>query len=184
MDNGASSYRRFLAGEEKALADIIREYRDGLVYFICGYTGDIVSAEDIAEDVFVKLLVKRPHFSEKSSFKTWLYAIGANEAKSFLRKKGSAPLPLDEGAQFADEYGDPENAYFRDERSKLLHRCLMKLSPAFRQALWLSYFENLRVKDIAKVMQKNAHSVETLLYRAKIALKNAMEKEGYSNEDL
>ena len=70
MDNGASSYRRFLAGDDEGLADIIRTYRDGLIFYLNGFVNDIHTAEDLAEDVLVKLAVKKPAFREKSSFKT------------------------------------------------------------------------------------------------------------------
>jgi len=184
MDNGASSYRRFLAGDNSGFSEIIRRYRDGLVYFICGYTLDLNAAEDIAEDVFVKLLVKKPRFSEKSSFKTWLYAIGANEAKSYLRKNKNAPLSLNESVLFESEYENPETAYFNDEKARLLHSRLLKLSPVYRRALWLYYFEGFGVSDIAAVMKKSVHSVETLLYRARNALRETMLKEGFTYEDL
>ena len=82
MDNGACSYRRYLAGDDNGLADIIREYRDGLIFFLNGFVNDPDTAEDLAEDVFFRLAVKKPRFREKSSFKTWLYAIGRNDSNT------------------------------------------------------------------------------------------------------
>ncbi|MCH5197653.1 MAG: sigma-70 family RNA polymerase sigma factor [Oscillospiraceae bacterium] len=184
MDNGASSYRRFLAGDDEGIAELVRLYRDGLVYFICGFTGDIVIAEDIAEDVFVRLATKKPRFNERSSFKTWLYAIGGNEARSYLRKIKNAPLSLDESAQYASEYENPERAYFNDEKTRLLHSCMLNLKPEYRQALWLCYFDGFRAAEAAVIMKKSAHGMETLLYRARNALKNEMLKEGFTYEDL
>lgn len=70
MDNGASSYRRFLEGDKDALTEIIREYRDGIVLYVNNFVDNICAAEEIAEDVFVKLYVNKPKFSGKSSFKT------------------------------------------------------------------------------------------------------------------
>lgn len=80
MDNGVGSYRRFLDGDEEGLAEIIRDHKDGLILFINGIVHNIHTAEELTEEVFVKLVVKRPRFFGKSSFKTWLYAIARNVA--------------------------------------------------------------------------------------------------------
>ena len=85
MDNGASSYRRFLDGDENGLVEIIRDYKDGLIFYLNGFTQNIYVAEELAEETFVKLVVKKPRFSNKSIFKTWLYAIGRNVAIDYLR---------------------------------------------------------------------------------------------------
>lgn len=52
MDYGASSYRRFLAGDDSGLAEVIRLYKDGLMFYINGYVHDISMAQDLTEDVF------------------------------------------------------------------------------------------------------------------------------------
>ena len=74
MDNGASSYRRFLDGDDSGLCEIIRDYKDGLILFLYSVTHNPTLAEELCEDTFVRIAVKKPRFSEKSSFKTWLYA--------------------------------------------------------------------------------------------------------------
>ena len=87
MDNGASSYRRFLEGDTNAIIDIISDYREGLVLFINSFIDDFCTAEELAEDVFVKLCVDKPDFSGKCSFKTWLFTIGKNAALNLIKKK-------------------------------------------------------------------------------------------------
>ena len=86
MDNDASSYRRFLDGEDDGFVEIVRDYKDGLILFLDSFVRNLSIAEDLAEDAFVKLGIKKPHFSIKSSFKTWLYAIGRNVAVDYNRK--------------------------------------------------------------------------------------------------
>ena len=58
MDNGASSYRRFLDGDETALTEIVSQYRPGLQNYIYSVVNDYAAAEDLTEDTFVKLLLK------------------------------------------------------------------------------------------------------------------------------
>ncbi len=86
MDNGASSYRRFLDGDDDSFVEIIKTYKDGLMLYLNTYVKSIHTAEDLMEDTFVRIVTKKPRFSGKSSFKTWLYAIGRNIAVDYLRK--------------------------------------------------------------------------------------------------
>lgn len=56
MDNGASSYRRFLEGDDSGIVEIIRDYKDGLILFLNRYVNNIHTAEELAEDTFLELL--------------------------------------------------------------------------------------------------------------------------------
>ncbi|MGN0616677.1 RNA polymerase sigma factor [Ruminococcus flavefaciens] len=73
MDNGASSYLRFLKGDKDSFVDIVKAYNDGLILFINAIIKDIQIAEEAAEDIFLKLYVKKPMYKSEYSFKTWLY---------------------------------------------------------------------------------------------------------------
>ena len=86
MDNGASSYRRFLDGDDKGIAEIVGDYKDGLILYLNCYVNNIFIAEELTEDTFFRLITKRPRYSGKSTFKSWLYAIGRNVAVDFIKK--------------------------------------------------------------------------------------------------
>lgn len=184
MDNGAGSYRRFLAGDDNGFVEIVRDYKDGLILFLTGFVGNISVAEELAEDTFVKLGVKKPRFSGKSSFRTWLYAIGRNAAVDHLRKNSkNAPVSVDECAELADTE-EIEASYIREERRILVHRAMNKLKPEYRQVLWLIYFEGFSCKEAAGIMKKSVHNIENLTYRAKKSLRAELIKEGFDDENL
>ena len=61
MDAGAESYRRFLEGEEDAMLEIVREYNDGLVLYLNSFVNNISVADELAEDTFVRLGLKKPN---------------------------------------------------------------------------------------------------------------------------
>lgn len=185
MDNGHKSYRRFLDGDDNALGELIEEYRDGLILFLCGYVSDVSTAEGLAEDAFVKLAVKRPRNNGKSSFKTWLYTIGRNIAIDHLRKlKREKLLPLETASKLESELESLENACIRSERKRIVHRTIEKLEPRYRQVLWLRYFEDMTSREAAKVMGISTHAAEALASRARNALKTLLEKEGLNHEEL
>ena len=87
MDNGASSYRRFLDGDDKGIAEIVGDYKDGLILYLNGYVNNILIAENLTEDTFFRLITRKPRYSGKSTFKSWLYAIGRNVAVDFIACK-------------------------------------------------------------------------------------------------
>lgn len=185
MDNGAVGYRRFLDGDDNGFVEIIKDYKDGLQIYLCSVTGNVFVAEELTEETFVKIMVKKPRFSGKSSFKTWLYTIGRNTAIDFLRKNSrNVEVSVEELLELRSEERLLEEAYIKDEEKRELHKALKKLPLIYRQALWLTYFEELSNKETASIMKKSVHNIETILYRARKALKEELEKEGFVYEGL
>ena len=185
MNNGASSYRRFLDGDVNGLAEMVRDYKDGLIFFLAGFVGDIYTAEDLMEDTFVKIMTKKPRYTAKASFKTWLYTIARNVAIDYVKKNSkSITVSIDDCKELTKDEASLEKAYIREEQKIAVHRALRKLKSEYRQILWLIYFEELSNKEAASVMKKSAHNIETLVYRARRSLKSELEKEGFMYEDL
>lgn len=185
MDNGASSYRRYLDGDDTGIVEIIKEYKDGLTLYINGYVNNIFIAEDLMEETFFKLATKRPRFSGKSSFKTWLYAIARNITLDYLRHNSKFTSgSIDEYSNYLAEETNVEREYLIKEQKIILHRTMRKLKPEYFQILYLIYFENFSNTDAAVIMKKNKRQIENLVYRAKNTLKTELEKEGFEYEEL
>ena len=185
MDNGASSYRRFLDGDDKGLAEIVRDYKDGLILYLNGFVNNISVAEELMEETFFKIITKKPRFVAKHSFKTWLYSIGRNVAVDYLRHNSKqADVSVDDIEDYLKDEYDLEKMYIIEERKIAVHKALRKLHPEYRQVLWLLYFENFSNTDAATIMKKNARQMKNLVYRAKNALKSELDKEGFIYEEL
>ena len=185
MDIGASSYLRYLNGDDTGLTEIICEYKDGLTLYINGYVNNIITAEDLMEDTFFKLATKKPRFSGRSSFKTWLFAIARNIAVDYLRKNGNfSNASIDELKNSIAEESSVESEYLIKEQKILLHRTMRKLKSEYFQVLYLVYFEGFTNEEIAKIMKKSKRQIENLIYRAKGTLKSELEKEGFEYEKL
>ena len=183
MDNGASSYRRFLAGDDEGLHEIICTYRAGLILYLNSFVQNIHTAEDLAEDTFAELAIHCPKFAEKSAFKTWLYAIGHNITVKYLRKHAKLTIvPLESQEYLADEE-DLESNYIRSEEKRMIHKALHSLKPEYRDVLYLSYFEGFSNAETALVMKKTKRQIEVLLYNAKKALKTELERGGFDYEE-
>lgn len=75
-----------------------------------------------------------------------------------------------------------EQSYIKDEQKIIVHRALGQLKPEYRQIIWLVYFEDFTNGQAAKIIGKTKHQTETLVYRAKQALKRELRKENFSYE--
>ena len=185
MDNGASSYRRYLDGDDSAIAEIVAAYKDGLILYLNGYVENIHTAEELTEDTFFRLVAKKPWFSGRCSFKTWLYTIGRNVAMDHLRRRRREnEIPLEDLENILSEEADLERSYLRDEQQQLLHRVMGTLNPDYRQALHLVYFEGFSNREAAVILRKGERQIRNLLYRARQSLKTELEKEGFTYEEL
>ena len=182
MDNGASSYLRFLNGDNDSFVELVKEYGDGLILFLNSIIRDIHIAEEAANDTLMKLYIKKPQFKSEYSFKTWLYNIGRNVALNYLKKlKRHKYTPLEDFSYFSDNI-DLESEYIQDEENLLIHQCIKALNKDYAQVLFLIYFENLSHTEAAKVMKKSVRSTESVLYRAKKSLRSQLEMEGIDYE--
>ena len=184
MSDGSGSYSRFLSGDRDAIDDVIKDYKDGLIYYIYSIIGDMELSEEAAIDVFIKLYVDKPVFKGGSAFKTWLYTIGRNKAYDILRKRSkSSDLSLDDAYSLSSEENIEQN-YIQQEEDSMLRRTVSRLKPEYCQILCLIYFENFDNSEAAKIMKKSSKQIRDLLYRAKNALKRELEKEGAEYDGL
>lgn len=183
MSVNENIYQKYLDGDQDALYDLVENYKNGLVLYLSSIVNDFHTAEDLMVDTFTKLIIKKPRYLGKSGFKTWLYAIGRNLAIDYLKKQKHA-VPLDEIENYvSDSDGVLEQALL-DERKREVHRAMGKLKSEHRQALILVFFENIEITDAAKIMKKSRHQFDSLLYRAKEALRRELEKGGFNYDEF
>ena len=179
MDNGASSYRRFLDGDEIAFNDIMKELFRGLVFFIDRFVHDTHAAEDIAIDTFSDLIVHRHRYNFKVTLKTYLYMVGRSRALDYLKhRKVIEFVELSEAQSLTDEGKTLEETVLADERKRVVNAAIAKLPEDMRVAVHLVYFEEMTYEEAAKVMKKNRKQVDNLLYRAKKELRIILGEDG------
>ena len=179
MDNGASSYRRFLDGDESAFDEIMRELFDNLVFFIDRYVHDVHAAEDIAIDAFSDLVVNKHRYNFKVTLKTYLFMLGRSRALNYIKhRKVIDFVELTEAEKASSEQETLEEIVLADERKRVVNNALNSLPDDMRVVIHLIYFEDLSYDEAAKVMKKNRKQVDNLLYRAKKELRIILGKDG------
>ena len=180
MDNGASSYRRFLNGDKNAFDEILNLYRESLIFFIHRFVHNLDTAEDLAADSFAELLVNPKRFNFSCSLKTYLFTIGRSRAIDYLRSAAHRKnVPLDDTAAQKADLESLEETVIKSDRKRRLNKAIEGLKEDYRTAIHLVYFEELSYEEAGRVMKKSKKQVENLLYRAKKALRTELEKEGF-----
>ena len=172
--NSIQYYQQFINGDDNALTQIVCTFKDGLILYLNSYVGDILIAEELTEETFVKLVLKKPKFSGHASFKTWLYTIGRNVALDYLRSNRKREISIEACSEVSDDEKGLEAGYIREEDRIAVHRAMRKLKREYQQVLWLIYFENFSNKEAARILGKTTHNVETMVCRARQALKSKL----------
>ena len=179
MDNGASSYRRFLNGDQSAFDEIMQELFYGLVFFINRYVQDIHTAEDLAIDTFSDLIVHRHRYNFKVTLKTYLFMVGRSRALDYIKhRKVLNFVELSEAENQASDEQSLEEMMLADERKRVVNAAIAQLPEDMRVVIHLIYFENMTYDEAAKVMKKNKKQVDNLLYRAKKELRIILGEDG------
>ncbi len=178
MDNGASSYRRFLDGDETAFDEIMKELFDSLVFFIDRYVHDTHAAEDIAIDAFSDLLVHKSRYNFKVTLKTYLFMIGRSRALNYLKHRKLFTMVELSDKLVSDDEIALEAAILNDERKRRINTALNQLPAEMRVAVHLVYFEDMTYDGAARVMKKSRKQIDNLLYRAKGELRIILGKDG------
>lgn len=175
-------YKRFLEGNEESFEALVLKYKNNLIYFIHRYVRDLNQAEDLAQDVFVEILVHKERYHMQTNFKTYLFTIGRNKAVDYIRKNRHQIL-VEEIPESIEEENVLEAYILKEEEKQVLWDSIKKLKKEYQAALFIIDFEKMSYEEAAKVLHKNMPQMKILIYRARKSLKKVLEKGGYRYED-
>ena len=179
---GASSYRRFQQDKEAILDQLLITYSDALVRYAYSMVHQSAAAEDIAAESIAIMLTKKRHFRDEGHIRAYLYKTAHHKSVDYLRQHRNQ-VPLSDVENVLGS-GDPELDAIKKERNCAVYRCMQALPGQYRQVLQLAYFDGFAVRDICAITAKSAKQVYNLLSRARASLKELLEKEGISYEDI
>lgn len=176
-------YQRYLKDkDERDLCTLLERHREGLMLFLFGYVHNEEDAEELMMDSFAVVASGTARFSGKSSFKTWLFGIGRNQAKMLLRKRKGLFVSLDDVGEIEEIADADELEILHEEDKKNLYEAMESIPYEYRQVLFLLYFEEMSRDEICEVMKKNKKQVYNLAERGKNALREELQRRGYQYE--
>jgi RNA polymerase sigma-70 factor (ECF subfamily) len=163
-------------GDERAFEQLVKKYEQAVFNTIYRYTGVCDDIEDLAQEIFVKVWKNAKKFKGKSKFSTWLYRIVVNHSLDYRAKHRQDPLSLD---QITATGKIPESLRVSTDHNQnrnvaLVRKALYELPKRQRIALILSQYEGLSYKEIADTMKISVSSVESLIFRARRALRTKL----------
>lgn len=173
-------YKEFLLGNKTSFEEIVIRHKDSIIYFIQRYVKSIDIAEDLAQDVFVYILINKRSYKFEYSLKTYLYTIAKSKAINYIKREKRI-VRLDE-MKFED-LEELEEKVFRNEKTENLKKSIKKLKIEYQNAIYLADIENLNYKEIGHILKKTESSVKVLIHRARKTLEKIIKEEAYKYEN-
>lgn len=173
--------RLVLNGRVEAYSILVGRYKN-LIYDLCyKYTYDYTEAQDLSQEIFLKVYRKLDTFRNSSSFSTWLYRIGVNTCIDWTRKnkKHSESMSIDEEdyiERIPSQCPVPEDIVVDGERREIVRNAIQGLPEKYRTVVILYNFKGFSCSEISNILEVPLKTVETRLYRAKKLLKERLLK--------
>jgi RNA polymerase sigma-70 factor, ECF subfamily len=160
--------RAVLSGDTSAYDALVERYQRPIFNLMVRMTGSSEDALDLAQDTFVRAYEKLHQFRQDQRFFPWLYTIGTNHARNFLRQVRNLPGALDD---VASTEADPESLSDPEERlhwqldGQRLRHALEALPADYREALILHYHEELSMSEVAQALQLSVSGAKMRVHR-------------------
>jgi len=175
------------AGDELSFELLLRKYRTPLVNFLYRMVRDTAAAEDLAQEVFLRVYRARKDYAPTAKFTTWMFRIATNLALNSVRDNRyrqmeisvDQPSETAEGEQPALEVPDRkpgvEQQLIARDRAALIWRAIHALPEKQRAAVLLHKYHGLDYDEIARILQCSESALKSLLFRAYETLRVALE---------
>ena len=179
----------FLGGSEPAFEQLVRRYENPLLGFLFRYLRDMQEAEEVFQEAFIRVYTKAGRFDASRKFKTWLYTIALNLARTSLKRRRTSPLLAREeqtgGEQDkivlegeAPQQYSPESSQQRREIGELVKEAVTSLPMRQQEVFVLFQYQDLSYAEIASVLGRPLGTVKSQMHYAVLALREKL-KEAY-----
>src|ERR671919_594633 len=169
---------RHLEGDPQAFGTLVDRYQTRLLNFINRTIGDRERAEDLVQEVFIRVFRHLHRFDQTKKFSTWIYTIASNLAKNELRNRSRNPLVLfqairrpwqeeDRPLQFEDSTSRPDDMYRKRHLRELVESSVAQLPEHHRQVFVLRELEGKSYEEIAEITGCKLGTVKSRLNRAR-----------------
>ena len=188
-DPDAALIEALQRGDESAFGTLVDRHRERVFRLACRYLGDETAAEDLSQEVFLRVYRKRHSWRPEAKFSTWLYRVTANACLNELRARKArravettAPAgPDGQPSPEATGHGapdikavDPGDALLRRELAETVRAAVGELPEDQRMAVLLSKYDGLSYRELADAMDRSVPAVKSLLVRARENLRKSL----------
>jgi RNA polymerase sigma-70 factor, ECF subfamily len=152
-------------GDLGSLGMLFERHHVALFDFLSRMTGDRTAAEDLTQEVFVRMLKYRRTFRNEGRFETWMFHIARHARADYFRRRAAVELN-DEGIDAATDAPGPAHLVERDEQTALLRRALLQLREDRRELIILARYRGMKHEAIAELLGVDAGTVKVRIHRA------------------
>jgi RNA polymerase sigma-70 factor (ECF subfamily) len=173
IDDDAQLMLAFKGGNREAFETLFERYTPRLLNFLTRMVRDRARAEELTQDVFVRVYSAAPRYEARAKFSTWVFGIAHNLALNDLDRayrKRERPLTPDDQLEAPDPESDPDEQIAARQLGETLELALAKLPERQRSALLLRSVQGLAYGEIAEVVGASVSGVKSLLHRARESL--------------
>jgi RNA polymerase sigma-70 factor, ECF subfamily len=186
-DSDAEIMLRVKAGDQSAFDYLVQKYRRPIVSFMYRMARNTAAAEDLAQEVFLRVYRSRAGYEASAKFTTWLYRIATNLAVNHARdtrhERPEVTVSLDEPdeesgttLELPDSALTAEQAIVRRERMMAIRRKVESLPEQQRLAVIMHKYQQMDYKQIAEVLKKSESATKSLLFRAYETLREQLKE--------
>jgi len=192
VNDDETAMRLLQQGSEDAFEQIVRRWEKPMLNFFYRSVGDVDAAEDLRQDLFVRLYTYRASYRGDGTFRAWLYQMAGNLVRTHLRRVKTF-VPLDREAtddedivaETAADGGPPAGQVVqRHESERLVREMLATLSPEDREALILRFYEELPYGEICQTLGIAESGAKSRVYRAIERMRCLAAERGLTAGDL
>lgn len=174
-----------LQGDLEKFSLLVERYQQMVFRTCMGFLHNKDDADDLTQEIFIRVYQSLPGFRNKSSFSTWLYRISINASLNTVRKSSGNPFIqsinriFGSGENIHSEFDipameNPESIIIKNEHRIWVQKALDTLPENQRTAIILSKYDDLSQKEIAEIMNTTEGAVEALIQRAKSNLRKKL----------
>jgi RNA polymerase sigma factor, sigma-70 family len=172
--------RNFINGDKNEFRCIYDMYKDRIYRTALLILNNSTQAEDVVQEVFIKIINSIHTLKSAESFEAWVYKITVNSCRSYFKKFYSIVDFFDFTSNFnhekIDDSYDPEEYISTIESSNIILSEINNLSPKLKVPIILFYYNDLSIKEISKILDISEGTAKSRLHNGKKYLKKALEK--------
>jgi RNA polymerase sigma-70 factor (ECF subfamily) len=164
---------RVADGHPDLLEPLVRRHASPLLTFICRMVGDLHRAEELFQEVFLAVWLKRRQYTYPRPFKPWLYAIALNRCRASFRGRTLVSRPLTDDP-VASRAGSPADSLIASETAALVSRAITQLPPQQRAVVVLRIWEDLPYARIAEIVGRTESTVRSHMHHGLASLRETL----------
>ncbi|MFH1231382.1 MAG: RNA polymerase sigma factor [Planctomycetota bacterium] len=168
VDEDAQLMKRAARGDPNAFRTLVIRHQASVLNVIYRFIGDRAEAEDLAQEVFIRIWQSRKQYEPLAKFTTYLYRIATNVCLNYVRRKRI--ISLDDVAETGSDELSPATQLLKKETDVIIKNAIDSLPPNQKMAVILHRFKGRSYKEISEVMGLSLSAVESLLHRVSLKL--------------